>query len=271
MSQQTHRQDVTRRDFAGAAMAAAAALVALPVSLASAEEGRPEDEPITFSCDATSKIQAVTDIADISFKVETSGETADEAQTEAARIVSDATGALVDAGIPEDQVHVSNLSIWPVYTYKHRGLIDFETYTEISGYEASVSMSVTSIGVDQVGDAIAAATGAGVNRVSGVSYSCSTYEEVYDLALTEACQRASHKAEVAAAALGCEITGISDVDINYENSYYQVSKSFDDYEDYEMADMAEADAAMAAPAISFEPETVEIYASVDVIFYARKI
>ena len=249
MSQQTHQQDITRRNFASA-MAVAAALVAVPASLAGAEEEQPEDKPIVLSCDATAKVEATTDIADVSFKVETSGETADEAQTQAAQIVADATAALVDAGIPQDQVHVSNLSIWPVYTYKRRGVLSFESYTEISGYEASVSMSATGIGVDQVGDAISAATGAGVNRVTGVSYSCSTYEEAYDLALTQACQRAAHKAEVAAAALGCEITGISDVSINYENTYYQVSKSFEDYEAYEMDAVEEA---APAPSISFPP------------------
>ena len=85
-------------------------------------------------------------------------------------------------------------------------------------------------------------------------------------ALAQACERASRKAQVAAAALGCEIVGFERMDIGYENQVYRAT-TMDVYEEYAMEDALAYD---AVEPISFDPGTVEISASVDIDFVAVK-
>ncbi|MBR2834681.1 MAG: SIMPL domain-containing protein [Coriobacteriales bacterium] len=263
MSQST-TQAISRRSFAGLAAAAALSLGAIVTpALAS------DDEERRFSVDASYSLQTIPDVADVSMRVEVIEETADKAQTSVALIVDDATAAIVDAtGIDAERVNVSNMNIWPSYTYK-KNILGTGSTPVITGYNASVNMSVKGIGVDKIGDIIAAATKCGVNRITGVTYTCSNYDEIYDQALTEACKRAAHKAEVAAAALNYQIVGVQDVNINYERSTYRVTNSYDDYDIYEEAESAAADS--YTPSISFNPSAVEISASVDIDFLAKHL
>jgi uncharacterized protein YggE len=182
---------------AGLAVVALAGAVGLP-DLAGAQSTDDDAETLTVSGVGT--VPAVPNEAQMSFGVETRGETARAAVSANADAARRVINALRHAGARELQTQY--VSEYPVTGENGR----------IDGYSASNSVSA----VSDVGEAPAlvdAAVGAGANQVSGPSMSSSNAEELYRQALAKAVDEARARAQVLARAAGRsvgEIVSISE-------------------------------------------------------------
>lgn len=253
---------LSRRNFAGMAASTLALLALAPVATAHAEDL--DDDDCSLSVDASATVEAVPDVANVSFSVNVTGDDAAKAQEDVAAIVDAATAAIIALGVAEDSVNVSNMNVWPYYEYSS-GILGRNKTPRITGYEVDVQMSVKNVGVDQIGDVIAAAMDAGVNGVGGVSYFCSSYDDLYDTALAQACNRARHKADVMADALGYVVDGMSHANIGYESQRYKAAPTMAAGSmDFAYEEAAVAEDSLAS--VSFDPGTVEIEASVSITF-----
>jgi uncharacterized protein YggE len=182
---------------AGLAVVALAGAVGLP-DLAGAQSADDDAETLTVSGVGT--VAAVPNEAQMSFGVDTRGETARAAVSANADAARRVINALRHAGARELQTQY--VSVYPVTGENGR----------IDGYSASNSVSA----VSDVGEAPAlvdAAVGAGANQVSGPSMSSSNAEELYRQALAKAVDEARARAQVLARAAGRavgEIVSISE-------------------------------------------------------------
>jgi uncharacterized protein len=170
---------------AGLALVALAGAVGLP-DLAGAQDASDDD---TLTVSGVGTVAAVPNEAQMSFGVETRGETARVAVSanadEARRIIN----ALRQAGARE--LATQYVSVYPVTGEKGR----------IEGYSASNSVSAES-DVDEAPALVDAAVEAGANQVSGPAMSSSNAEELYRQALAKAVDEARARAQVLARAAG---------------------------------------------------------------------
>lgn len=112
--------------------------------------------------------------------------------------------ALRHIGIPERDIATVDISLGPVYRSRRES--DGTTLPEVSGYRASNTLRVTVRDLDKLGQAIGAATSAGGNTVSSISFETSSRDEAMDearrLAVEDARRRAGTLADAAGAKLG---------------------------------------------------------------------
>jgi uncharacterized protein YggE len=175
----------------GLAVVALAGAVGLP-DLAGAQDA-PDDQTLTVS--GVGVVDSVPDEAQMSFGVETRGETARAAVAANADAARRIVNALRRAGARE--LATQYVSVYPV---------SGETGA-IAGYAASNSVSAVS-DVEDAPAVIDAAVGAGANQVSGPGLTSSNEEALYRQALARAVDEARARAEVLARAAGRSLGGI---------------------------------------------------------------
>ena len=199
---------------------------ALPIS-APYFHGYSVTPTVSTSGFATTKVQP--DKFSVTVGVETNGTTAQEAADANADLMEQVVAALRTLGISEDQISTSNYSVYPVYSVIEdvnscRVMEGFpippECYSDqtITGYKAVNSVTVT-LDVDgdiDAGEVIDAAIGAGANNVNGVFFFISQemQQVVRDGLIQEAIASARQRAEIAAEAVGMEITGVQAINLN---------------------------------------------------------
>jgi uncharacterized protein YggE len=137
--------------------------------------------------------------------------------------------ALRGLGIAEADISTSNYNVYPVYGHKDpvnvcRVMEGFpippECYVdgEVIGYKASNSVTVTQDVDGQVdaGEVIDTSIAAGANTVHGVFFFISqeAQQEIRDGLIRESIANARQRAEIAADAVGMEITGVLSINLN---------------------------------------------------------
>lgn len=174
----------------------AALLLALPAAA--------DDAPRTISVSGEGVVMRTPDRAAITLGVQESRETAVDAMNAASRGAEGVIAALRHIGIPERDIATVDISLGPVYRSRRES--DGTTLPEVSGYRASNTLRVTVRDLDKLGQAIGAATSAGGNTVSSISFETSSRDEAMDearrLAVEDARRRAGTLADAAGAKLG---------------------------------------------------------------------
>ena len=221
----------------------AALILAMPVAVCA-------EETSSIIVSASSVKTTAPDIATINLGINEYGEEVAAVQGVIARKISAVKEALSD--VPEDSISVTNYYVNPRYNYDSES----EDYNKIVGYDVSVSIIISDVAVDDVGDLISRCTEAGANNVGNVEYKCSNYEEVYASALSDAVRKAKDKAEVIAEAAEGTLGSIVSITENYENTYYRTSVSYDTG--------AMKNMAVAEDSIELSPEKAEIQAGVTI-------
>ncbi|MGI0037429.1 MAG: SIMPL domain-containing protein [Nitrososphaera sp.] len=199
---------------------------ALPIS-APYYHGYSGTPTVSTSGFATTDVQP--DKFSVTVGVETDGITAQEAADKNADLMEKVVAALRALGISEDQISTSNYSVYPVYSVikdvnscrvMEGYPIPPECYSDqtITGYKAVNSVTVT-LDVDgdiDAGKVIDAAIGAGANNVNGVFFFISQemQQVIRDSLIKEAIASARQRAEIAADAVGMEITGVQAINLN---------------------------------------------------------
>jgi uncharacterized protein YggE len=173
---------------------ALAGAVGLP-DLAGAQD--PSDDGNTITVTGVGSVESVPDEAQVSFGVETRGETAKAAVAANGDAMRKVINALRQAGARE--LATQWVSVYPL-SHADDG--------RVTGYSASNSVIATVDAEDAAG-LIDAATDAGANNVSGPGLSASNAEELYRQALAKAVAEARERAHVLAKAAGRSLGGIS--------------------------------------------------------------
>jgi uncharacterized protein len=191
-----------------------------------------EEDVVTqtiVSTSGTSTVKVDPDKFTVTVGVETNGTTAEEAASANADLTAQVIAALEALGISENDISTSSYSVYPVYSSAEpvnvcrvmEGYpIPPECYVnqEITGYKASNSISVTldADGDISAGEVIDTAIEGGANTVSGAYFFLSQERqlEVQEGLIEDAIANARHRADIAAGAVGTEITGVKSISLN---------------------------------------------------------
>jgi uncharacterized protein len=159
---------------------------------------------------ATTKVINVTgvgtvkikpDVADLSVGVQVQRDRADAASIDAANEMDKVIKALKKAGIAEDDIQTTQLSLDPVYDYNN-------SPATLTGYSATNIVSVTIRDLATAGTVIDAAVDAGANNVGGLSFRKDDTTAAESQARAQAMTQAKAIADELAKAAGVEITGV---------------------------------------------------------------
>lgn len=158
---------------------------------------------ITVGGDAI--VQAQPDTAILTISVVTQGKTAIGAQQDNANKTDAVVRALKTAAGTGAEIKTSGYSLQPMRVYREN------QPPTINGYEARNSVTLTTSELTKLGNIIDAASQAGSNDISGISFTLRKDRPARDQALQEATREAMSKAQVMAAALGGRVVGIAEV------------------------------------------------------------
>ena len=147
----------------------------------------------------SSVVTAKPDEAVISLGVQTQTETASEALRENSTKMSAVIAAIINAGIERSDISTDSVSLSPRTN---------NTGTEVIGYDAQNSVSVTVHELSKAGPVIDAANGAGANIVNGISFQLSQQNPALTGALTAAVKDARTRAEAMAAGAGATVGNV---------------------------------------------------------------
>ncbi|MFD2637838.1 SIMPL domain-containing protein [Piscibacillus salipiscarius] len=137
-------------------------------------------------------------VAQVVLGVVTEDENLSVAQRQNADFINQVIQALMNEGIPREEIQTVDYSIQPLYDY-------VEGVQQFRGYQVSHMLSVTIDEIGSVGQVIDSAVEAGANRVIDIQFSVSHPEVFYQLALTRALEDAVGKAETLAEAMNTDL------------------------------------------------------------------
>ena len=173
-------------------LAASASAEALGAPVAAGGEG--------ITVVGSGSARAVPDVAEWSFGVQTSGDTAAAALAANSAAMDGVVAALRDSGIADEDLRTEQVSVYPRMSDDGRAVV---------GYDASNSVSATIRDLDRAGATVDAAVSAGANQVYGptltLSDSKAQYRAAVEAAFADARARAEAIAEQAGVSLGAPV------------------------------------------------------------------
>lgn len=187
--------------------------IALPIALtisiaplawseAGTEAG--DSPPPSLAVTGNGEVWADPDEAIVRLGATAQAPTARAAQAEVNRIAGAVRSALAAAGVAEERLQTSELSLHPVYA--HPGPRDApDQEPRIVGYRASNVVSVRLSEMERVAAVIDAGLGAGANRLEGLSFTLADDRGARQEALRRAVRAAQEKAQAIAGALGVDL------------------------------------------------------------------
>lgn len=158
---------------------------------------------VTVSGEGTVSVKP--DRATVSLGAWHQADTAIEAQSRVNAIIDEATKAIRELEIEGLMIQTSGLSLSPVYDYQR------DREPRITGYRASINLSVRVDDIDRTGTVIDAAMKTGANQLQGVAFSLKDDSGARRDALRRAVEDARMKAETIADALGRPLVGLVEV------------------------------------------------------------
>jgi uncharacterized protein YggE len=198
--------------------------------------------PSGIQVTGTGQVSARPDEAIVSAGVQTRATTAQTAQSENNQTMQAVIAAIKGLKIPDKDVQTTGVALYPVTDDKG----------DVTGYNASNTVTVTVENVDQAGAVLDAAVRAGANNAGNVRFALKNQSGLRNQALAAAAADARSKADALAAALGLKITGVSSV--------VEGSTSAPIYRVPQVA------AAAAAPSVPIEPGQLQVTADVTIVF-----
>lgn len=189
-----------------------------------AEDGSSMKRLISVSGNVTKTV--TPDKADITISVETLDKSASKSQSDNAVLAQKVRDALKAAGI--DDKDIKTVGYYLNEEYKWNKVTE---ESEVVGYRTSNTIQVTVRDLTKTGSVIDAATQAGANRVTGVSFSLSQAkeDELRMQALQEASANAKAKATNMASGLGITLGTVYSASENssYSMPYYRSNFAYD--------------------------------------------
>lgn len=171
----------------------------------------------TITVNSSEKVAVIPDIAEIVYAVRTEAGDAASCQKKNMEDVAKVVELLTSLGVEEASIQTSDYYMYPVYNYSGNT-------QRITGYEASTSLSVSKIPLDNLGEILAKSVNAGINNIQSITYMSSQYDEAYSDALKLAMESARKKAQTLAEAGGCSLGAVAGIK---ENSNYSEARYTD--------------------------------------------
>lgn len=166
----------------------------------------------TITVNSSESVTVVPDIAEVIYSVRTQAANAADCQKSNSEDVNKVTELLKGLGVAENSIQTSDYYMYPVYSYSGNT-------QRITGYEATTSLTVSSIPIDDLGNILEQSVAAGINNIQSITYQSSSYDEGYAQALKLAVASAKTKAQALAEAGSCSIGNV--VSINENSNYSQ--------------------------------------------------
>ena len=164
----------------------------------------------TISVSGQGEIYADPDLALINFSVVTEKETVKEALQENKAKMNKVIEGMKDKGVEEKDLKTTTFDIRPRYEWYEKSNSDKERERVLVGYEITQELQTKIRNLEQVGEIIQVATGAGANRVGNIQFTIEEKEELQQQAKEEAIQNAKEKAQKTASQLGVKLAKIVD-------------------------------------------------------------
>ncbi len=212
----------------------------------------PQAKERTVTSTGTAEMTVDPDEAVVYLRIETEGETAQEAKDENAEISDDVLTALIKTGLTMDDIETQNYNIWQEYDW-----IDGERVEK--GFKATNTLKITTKEFDDVGEIVDASVDAGalINYIN-FELSLDKQNEYKADVFAKASADAKNKAEAIAKGLGKELGDV--VSVQTSDYGYMPWRAFEVAE----AGMDEESVKTAATHIS--PEDITVSGTVSVVY-----
>lgn len=198
------------------------------------------------------------DEATINFSVETMKDTANEAQSETARITNEVIEKLKENGITEEQIKTRNIYTAPRYDYSPTG------ERKIIGYISVNDFEVETKDIDNVAKIIDIGIKAGATGIDGVTFSISDTNKYYGDALKMAIENATDNANTIASSIGVNLGKVINVTDNGSyNSYKMMADTSSSFNGIAKAEYEDAGAGYIS---DIRYDKIDIRAQVTMIF-----
>ncbi len=171
----------------------------------------------TITVNSTEKVTIVPDIAEVVYAVRTEAKDAAACQQKNTEDVNQVIELLKNLGVAETSIQTSDYYMYPVYNYSNNT-------QRITGYEATTTLTVSDLSIDNLGNILTESVNAGINNIQSITYQSSRYDEGYTEALKLAVASAGNKAAALAEAGGCSIGNVASI---RENSNYSEARYTD--------------------------------------------
>ena len=184
----------------------------------------------TISVSGSGEVQAVPDIAKISFTISEVAPTAEEAQETVSGVESQALSSLNEHGVVQKDIKTTNSSFYPKYEYRYDApTISCEGFgcppkpgrNTIVGYEVRETIEVKVRDTDQVGYIIQALGALGASSLNGPNFSIDDEELLKTEARRLAIEDAKEEAKTLAKDLGVKLGKV--VSFNEAGGYYPIA------------------------------------------------
>lgn len=162
-----------------------------------------------FTVSGTGKVTVVPDLAHVNFGIQISRPDVKTVQSEANTAINQVSSTLKSLGIDAKDIKTSSYYISPKYNYNNGS-------SQINGYTASITLTITVRKLDTLNAAIDQATTAGANNVSGIQLTVDEdrQKELVKQARKEAIAEAKSKAQELASESGLSLGRLIDVQEN---------------------------------------------------------
>ncbi len=181
------------------------------------------DNTNVISVTGKGEVNAVPDIASVSFDISKEAKTVKEAQDQVSKVEGEVLSSLKTNGIEDKDIKTTNSSFYPKYEYTNtlcRGYVCPPGKSEIVGYTVSETITVKIRNTDNAGKVIADLGALGVSSLSGPNFTIDDEEGLKAEARKKAIEDARAKAEVLAKDLGVNLGKITSFSENSNNGIY---------------------------------------------------
>lgn len=163
----------------------------------------PTDALRTITVNGTGIVSTTPDTASVNLGIRQTDESLKTAQDNVSGRAARLTQMLTENGVAEEDVQTTNYSIHPIPEYDRNG-----NFVGITGYEVSLSLTVTVRDLDVLGTILDQSVEAGANDVWGISLFVDDTAPASNQARSAAMADARARAEEFARAEGLLITGV---------------------------------------------------------------
>jgi uncharacterized protein YggE len=184
--------------------------LALPLALstlllATAGPARAEQDS-GISVVGEGRVTATPDIARVTFAVERTDPSLNQALADAAGAMTAVQDRLIQLGVRSEDIRTVSFAVSPIYDNPRPADTTTSGVPALRGYRVSNAVEATIRTFDSTGSIIDAVVGAGANRVNGISFETSRLADfkaqARDLAVADARAKAEQLARLAGVSLG---------------------------------------------------------------------
>lgn len=156
--------------------------------------------PRTITVMGQGEVLARPDMANAYFGVDAQGTTSHEAMTRAGEAMTKVLAAIKGAGIAEDDITTTNISLYPEYSRSQP--------PTVVGYRASNTVTVRVRDLNKLVWVLDGAVAAGATYTSGISFGFNNDDDLRNRALRATARNARAKADAIADAMGVTVTTV---------------------------------------------------------------